>query len=79
MIAENPPRFPPSNPDLLEVRNSNRVKDECFISPNWVGEIEGGFEQSSSWVSLFEIAEKLEVRNSKIDVHYGAFIMVGIE
>ena len=56
-----------------------RVKDGAIISPDWVAEIEGGFQQSSSWVRLFEIARKLEVRNLKIDVHYGAFIMVGIE
>ena len=55
------------------------MKDDCMISPDWEGVIEGGFQQSSSWVSLFEIARKLEVRNLKIDVHYGAFIMVGIE
>jgi hypothetical protein len=52
---------------------------EGIISPDWEGEIEGGFEQSSSWVSLFEIARKFEVRNMKIHVHYGGFIMVGIE
>jgi hypothetical protein len=52
---------------------------EGIISPDWEGEIEGGFEQSSSWVSLFEIERKLEVRNMIIDVHYGGFIMVGIE
>ena len=42
------------------------VKDDCIISPDWEGVIEGGFQQSSSWVSLFEIARKLEVRNLKI-------------
>ena len=57
---------------------SNRVKDGCIISPDWVGEIEGGFEQSSCWVSLFEITRKLEVRNMIIDIHHGVFIMVGI-
>ena len=41
--------------------------------------MEGGFDQSSSWVSLFEIARKLEVRNWKFSVHYGAFIIVAIE
>ena len=46
-----------------------------IISPDWKGEIEGGFQQSSSWVRLFEIARKLEVRNLKIDVHYRAVIM----
>ena len=51
------------------------VKDDCLISPDWEGVIEGGFQQSSSWVSLFEIARKLEVRNLKIDVHYRAVIM----
>ena len=61
---------------LLAIHHGgNRVKDECIISPDWVGEIEGGFQQSSSWVSVFEITRKLEVRNSKIDVHYGDFIM----
>ena len=54
------------------------VKDDCLISPDWEGVIEGGFQQSSSWLSLFEIARKLEVRNLKIDVHYGAVIMVGV-
>ena len=44
-----------------------------------MGEIEGGFQQSSSWVRLFEMGGKLEVRNLKIDVHYGALIMAGIE
>ena len=34
-------------------------------------------QQSSSWVSLFEIARNLEVRNLKIDVHCGALIMAG--
>ena len=29
-----------------------RVKDECIISPDWVAEIEGGFEQSFSWLSM---------------------------
>ena len=52
-----------------------RVKDGGMISPDWVGEIEGGFQQSTSWVRLFEIARKLEVRNLKIDVHYGAVII----
>ena len=51
------------------------VKDDCLISPDWEGVIEGGFQQSSSWVRLFEIARKLEVRNLKIDVHYRAVIM----
>ena len=55
------------------------VKDDCIISPDWERVIEGGFQQSSSWVSLFEIARKLEVRNLKIDVHYRAVIMAGIE
>ena len=49
------------------------AKDNCIISPDWEAVIEGGFQQSSSWVRLFEIARKLEVRNLKIDVHYGAF------
>ena len=35
-------------------------------------------QQSSSWVSLFEIARKLEVRNMIIEIHTGAFIMVAI-
>ena len=56
----------------------NRVKKKCIISRDWVGVGEGGFEQSSSWVSLFEIAQKLEVRNLKIDVHYRALIMAGV-
>ena len=56
-----------------------RVKDGCLISPDFEGKIEGGFEQSSSWVSLFEIARKLEVQNLKIPVHYGALIIVAIE
>ena len=55
------------------------VKDNCIVSPDWEGVIEGGFEQSSSWVRLSEITRKLEVRNLKIDVHYGALIMAGIE
>ena len=42
------------------------LKENCIISPDWEGVIEGGFQQSSSWVSLFEIARKLEVRNLKI-------------
>ena len=54
------------------------VKDDCIISPDWEGVIEGGFQQSSSWVSLFEIARKLEVRNMKIEIHTGAFIMEAI-
>ena len=49
----------------------NRVKDDCIISTDWVGVGKGGFQQSSSWVRLFEITRKLEVRNLKIDVHYG--------
>ena len=55
------------------------LKENCIICPDWKGVIEGGFQQSSSWVRLFEIARKLEVRNLKIDVHYGAELMVGIE
>ena len=51
------------------------MKENCTISPDWEGVIEGGFQQSSSWVSLFEIARKLEVRNLKIEIHTGAFIM----
>ena len=46
-----------------------------------MGQIEGGFQQSSSWVSLSEIARKLEVRNLKIEIHTGAtatFIMGAI-
>ena len=43
-----------------------------------MGEIDGGFQQSSSWVRLFEIAGKLEVRNLKIEIHTGAFIMEAI-
>ena len=35
-------------------------------------------QQSSSWVRLFEIARKLEVRNMIIEIHTGAFIMVAI-
>ena len=61
-------------PNLTEIE----LKLEIWV----VLEIElgqGGFQQSSIWVSLFEFARKLEVRNFKIRVHYGAFIMVGIE
>ena len=54
------------------------MKDNCIISPDWEGVIEGGFQQSSSWASLFEIARKLEVRNMKIEIHTGTFIMVAI-
>ena len=57
------------------------VKDNCIISPDWEGVIEGGFQQSSSWARLFEIARKLEVRNLKIEIHTGAcraFIMGAI-
>ena len=54
------------------------VKDDSIISPDWEGLIEGGFQQSSSWVSLYEIARKLEVRNLKIEIHTGAFIMEAI-
>ena len=43
-----------------------------MISLDWEGVIEGGLQQSSSWVSLFEIARKLEVRNLKIEIHTGA-------
>ena len=50
-----------------------------IISRDWEGEIEGGFEKTSSWISFFEIAEKLVVRNMIIGIHCGAFIMVGIE
>ena len=45
---------------LLAIHHGgNRVKDDCIISPDWVGEIEGGFEQSFSWVCLFEITQKI--------------------
>ena len=50
------------------------VKENCMISPDWEGVIEWGFQQSSSWVSLFEIARKLEVRNMKIEIHTGAIV-----
>ena len=43
-----------------------------------MAQIEGGFEQPSSWLRLFEVTQKLEVRNMIIDIHHGAFIMVGI-
>ena len=56
------------------------VKYDCIISPDWEGVIEGGFSNHLlSWVSLFENARKLEVRNWKFSVHYGAFIIVAIE
>ena len=51
------------------------------ISPDWEGVIEGGFQQSSSWTRVFEIARKLEVRNVKIEIHTGdrrVFIMGSI-
>ena len=35
-------------------------------------------KKSSSWVSLFEIARKLEVRNMKIEIHTGAFRYNGL-
>ena len=54
---------------ILEVRNM--IDDRA-----WVGEM--GLVQSSSWVSLFEMAQKSEVRNLKIGIHYEAFIMVAI-
>ena len=54
---------------------AGRVKDGCIISPDWVGVIDGCFQQSSSWVSLFEIARKLDFRNIIMDLgldyHYG--------
>ena len=71
------------NPSSLWSLNyrGTRVKDDYIISPDWEGVIEGGFQQSSSWVSLSEIARKLEVRNLKIEIHTGAsaaFIMEAI-
>ena len=63
---------------LYQGRKWNRVKKKCIISRDWVGVGEGGFEQSSSWVSLFDIARKFEVRNLIIGIHYGAVIIIGI-
>ena len=37
------------------------AKEKCIISPDWEGVIEGGFEQSFSRVSLFEIARNLSM------------------
>ena len=54
------------------------VKENCIISPDWEAVIEGGFQQSSSWAKLFEIARKLKVRNMNIEIHTGAFIMGAI-
>ena len=48
------------------------VKENCIISPDWEAVIEGGFQQSSCWARVFEIARKLEVRNLKIEIHTGA-------
>ena len=62
-------RFFTHDPDSL---GATVVKENCIISPDWEAVIEGGFQQSSSWASLFEIARKLEVRNMKIEIHTGA-------
>ena len=65
-------------PKLRKVRNSGCSEFGIFgFVPTSKREM-----YHTSWLvggSLFEIARKLGVRNLKIDVHYGALIMAGIE